>query len=188
MNHRLHLKFEQLERATQHLLAATQALGPDATRAPAPGKWAATQVVHHLLLVENSITGYVQKKLLAAEQLAKPSLLTRARILLVNLLLRLPGLKFRAPRGVAELTHSAPVPALPALQAEWAATRRRLELLLNEYPSRLLDRAIYPHPRAGRLSIYQVLDHLVDHLLHHQQQIDRIARALKAAPPVAARG
>lgn len=187
MNHRLHLKFEQLERATQRLLAATEALGPDATRAPAPGKWAATQVVHHLLLVENSIAGYVQKKLLAAEQLAKPSLLTRARILLVNWLLRLPGLRFRAPRGVAELTHAAPVPALPALQAEWAATRRRLELLLNEYPGRLLDRAIYPHPRAGRLSIYQVLDHLVDHLLHHQQQIDRIARALKAAPPAAAR-
>ncbi|AMJ65845.1 DinB family protein [Hymenobacter sp. PAMC 26628] len=187
MNHRLHLKFEQLERATQRLLAATEALGPDATRPPAPGKWAATQVVHHLLLVENSIAGYVQKKLLAAEQLAKPSLFTRARILLVNLLLRLPGLRFRAPRGVAELTHAASVPALPAIQAEWATTRRRLELLLNEYPSRLLDRAIYPHPRAGRLSIYQVLDHLVDHLLHHQQQIDRITQALKAAPSAAAR-
>ncbi|MGI4886753.1 MAG: DinB family protein [Janthinobacterium lividum] len=188
MNHRLHLKFEQLERATQHLLAAAEALGPDATRAPAPGQWAATQVVHHLLLVENSITGYVQKKLLAADPLARPGLLTRARVLLVRLLLRLPGLRFRAPRGVAELTHEAPVPALPALQAEWAATRRRLELLLNGYPGRLLDRAIYPHPRAGRITIYQILDHLLDHLLHHQQQLGRIARALKAAPPVAARG
>ena len=89
MNHRLHLKFGQLERAAQHLLATTEAPGPDAARASAPGQWAATQVVHHLLLVENSITGYVQKKLLAAEQLAKPNLLTRPRVLL----LRLPGLQ-----------------------------------------------------------------------------------------------
>lgn len=92
MNHRLHLKFGQLERATQHLLAATEAPGPDAACASAPGQWAANQVVYHLLLVENSITGYVQKKLLAAEQLTRPNLLTRARVLLMHLLLRLPDL------------------------------------------------------------------------------------------------
>lgn len=65
-------------------------------------------MVHHLLLVENSITGYVQKKLLAAEQLAKPNLHTRPRMLLVRL-------QFEAPHGVAKLTHEAPVPALPDL-------------------------------------------------------------------------
>lgn|GEM_PF-5169018 len=68
-------------------------------------------MVHHLLLVENSITGYVQKKLLAAEQLAKPNLHTRPRMLLVRLL----RLQFEAPRRVAKLTHEAPVPALPDL-------------------------------------------------------------------------
>lgn len=187
MNHRLHLKFEQLERATQRLLASVEALGPDATRAPGPGQWAGTQVVHHLLLIENGIAGYVQKKLLAAEQLPKAGWLVRGRALLVRLLLRLPGARFRAPRGVAELTHGAPVPALPALAAEWAATRRRIEQLLNEYPGRFLSRAVYPHPRSGRLTIYQVLDFLLDHLLHHQQQVNRIAKALRPAAQ-AARG
>ncbi|MFD1470094.1 DinB family protein [Hymenobacter caeli] len=178
MNHRLNLKFEQLELATQHLLASVAALGPDATRPPGPGQWAATQVVHHLLLIENNITGYVQKKLLAAELLPKAGPLTRARALCVRVLLRLPGVKFRAPRGVAELTTGAPVPGLPALQTEWAATRRRIEQVLNEYPGHLLNRAIYPHPRSGRITIYQVLEFLLDHLLHHQQQVNRIAKAL----------
>ncbi len=181
MNHRLNLKFEQLELATQRLLAAVDALGPDATRAPGPGQWAATQVVHHLLVIESNIIGYVQKKLLATEQLPKAGLLVQARALLVRLLLRLPGVRFRAPRKVAELTNAAPAPALPALKSEWAATRRRIEQTLDEYPGSLLDRAIYPHPRSGRITIYQVLDFLLDHLLHHQQQVNRITRALRPA-------
>lgn len=185
MNHRLHLKFEQLELATQRLLAAVDALGPDATRAPGPGQWAATQVVHHLLLIENNITSYVQKKLLATGQLPKAGLFTRARALLVRLLLRLPGVRYRAPRGVAALTSEAPVPTLSDLKTEWAATRRRIEQVLNEYPGRLLDRAIYPHPRSGRITIYQVLEFLLDHLLHHQQQVNRITKALQSAASLA---
>ena len=55
-------------------------------------------MVHYLLLVENSITDYMQKKLLAVEQLARPDLLTRAWVLLVRLLLRLLGLRF-GPRA-----------------------------------------------------------------------------------------
>ena len=181
MNHRLHLKFEQLELATQRLLASVDALGPDAIRAPGPGQWAATQVVHHLLTIENNITTYVQNKLLATEQLPRAGLLTRARALLVRLLLRLPGVRFRAPRGVAELTNGTPVPDLPTLRREWAAKRCRIGQMLNEYPGRLLDRAIYPHPRSGRITIYQVLDFLLDHLLHHQQQIYRITKAVRPA-------
>ncbi len=188
MNHRLNLKFEQLERATERLLAAVEALGPDATRAPGPGQWAATQVVHHLLLIENNITGYVQKKLRTTEQLPKAGPVTRARALLVRLLLRLPGVRFRAPRGVAELTSEGPVPALPALKLEWAATRRRIEQLLNEYPGPLLNRAIFPHPRSGRITIYQVMEFLLDHLLHHQQQVNRITKALRPAVPTRAPG
>ena len=56
---------------------------------------------------------------------------------------------------------------------------RQLERLLNEFPSRQLSHAIFPHPRSGRINIYQVMDFLLDHLLHHQQQMDRITRALR---------
>jgi uncharacterized damage-inducible protein DinB len=179
MNHRLHLKFEQLERATARLLASAAALGPDAERQPTAGQWSATQVVHHLLFIETNIVQYVQKKLLADEALPRVGLLTRLRARLVRLLLRLPGLKYKAPRGVATTTDAGNLPPLAELQQSWEASRRQLERLLNEFPGRKLNQAIFPHPRSGRITIYQVMEFLLDHLLHHQQQIGRITKALR---------
>jgi len=182
MNHRLHLKFEQLERATARLLASAEALGPDADRQPAPGQWSATQVVHHLLFIEGNIIRYVDKKLQADETLPSVGLFTRLRARFVRLLLRLPGLKYKAPRGVATTTDAGNLPPLSELRTEWEAARRQLERLLNTFPGKLLNRAVFPHPRSGRITIYQVMEFLLDHLLHHQQQMERITKALKPVP------
>ena len=184
MNHRLHLKFEQLERATENLLASAEALGTDKTKAPAAGQWSAVQVVHHLLFIESNIIQYVQKKMQSEELLPKTSFFTRLRVQFVRLMLRLPGLKFKAPRGVATLTDAGEVPTLPEMRQTWEASRRQLERLLNEFPSRQLNRAVFPHPRSGRITIYQVMEHLVDHLLHHQQQMARITKVLRPASAV----
>ena len=178
MTHRLHLNFEQLDRATARLLAAAEALGADATRQPAPGAWSATQVVHHLLFIETSMLKAIQSKLQDPDKLLNPKLATRVRALLVRALLRLPGFRFKAPKGVATLTNTNEIPPLAELRDTWQALRRQWEHLLNEYPGPLLGRAIFPHPRSGMLNIYQLLDFLVDHLLHHQQQLNRIAAAL----------
>ncbi|MFC6224257.1 DinB family protein [Hymenobacter artigasi] len=186
MNHRLHLKFEQLERSTERLLASAEALGPDQNKAPAPGKWSAVQVVHHLLFVEENILKYVQKKLQAEELLPKVGFFTKLRVQFVRLMLRLPGLKFKAPRGVATLTDAGELPTLPEMRKSWEASRRQMERLLNEFPSRQQNRAVFPHPRSGRITIYQVIEHLVDHLLHHQQQLDRITKALRPTAGVRA--
>ena len=186
MNHRLHLKLEQLERATERLLAAAEALGPDSATAPAAGQWSATQVVHHLLFIEGNIIQYVQQKMHSEELLPKVGVFTRLRARFVRLLLRIPGLKYKAPRGVATLTNAGNVPPLPELRTTWEASRRQLERLLNEFPGRQLNRAIFPHPRSGRITMYQVMDFLLDHLLHHQQQLDRITKALRSGPPAVA--
>lgn len=186
MNHRLHLKFEQLERATERLLASAEALGPDHEKAPAPGQWSAAQVVHHLLYIEGSIVKYIEQKLAADEHLTKVGLVTRLRARLVRLFLRLPGLKAKAPRGVATLTDAGNLPPLPELRKTWEASRRQFERVLNEFPGRKLNQAIFPHPRSGRINIYQVMEFLLDHLLHHQQQLGRITRALRPGKPALA--
>ena len=186
MNHRLHLKFEQLERATERLLASAEALGPDSGTAPAPGKWSATQVVHHLFYIEGNIIKYMQQKLHAQEILPKVGLFTRLQARFVRLCLRLPGLKVKAPQGVSTLTDAGNLPALAELRTSWEGLRRQLERLLNEFPGRQLNRAIFPHPRSGRLNIYQVMEFLLDHLLHHQQQMGRIAKVLRPTAPVVA--
>ncbi len=187
MNHRLHLKLEQLERATERLLASAEALGPDSAKAPAAGQWSATQVVHHLLFIETNIIQYIQKKMQAEELLPKVGLYTRLKARFVRLLLRVPGFKFKAPRGVATLTDTGDVPTLPELRETWLASRRQLERLLNEFPGRQMNRAIFPHPRSGKITIGQVMDFLLDHLLHHQQQVGRITKALRPTTPVMAK-
>ncbi|UYZ64504.1 DinB family protein [Hymenobacter weizhouensis] len=177
MNHRLHLRFEQLEHATTRLLAQATALGDKAYQAPAPGQWSAAQVVQHLLLSEQGIGKYLEKKLLQAEELQKAGFTTFLKSRLLRVLLRLPGLRFKAP-AFLEQQMTAELPPLPELRAEWEAVRRRLERTLNEFPGPLLDRAIFKHPRSGMLTIYQTLDFMLDHVLHHQKQVERIARAV----------
>jgi uncharacterized damage-inducible protein DinB len=186
MNNRLNLRFEQLERATNQLLAQAEALGEKAGTAPGPGQWSAAQVVHHLLVAETGIVQYLDKKLAQTEELQKAGWGAFFRSRLLRVLLRLPFLRFAAPPKIKALTTND-VPPIPELRAEWECVRRRLERTLNEYPSKLLNRAIFKHPRSGMLTIYQTLDFMVDHVLHHQGQLTRIARAVEQLPaPVSA--
>jgi uncharacterized damage-inducible protein DinB len=178
MNHRLHLRFEQLERATSHLLKTAEAFGSASHQSPGPGQWSAAQVVQHLLVAEMGIGQSIEKKLQHAEELKKAGLSQAFKSLLLRVLLRLPFTRFKAPAILASATPSQ-VPNLPQLRQEWESVRRRLEQTLNEYPSKLLGRAIFKHPRSGMLTIYQTLDFLLDHVLHHQHQLERIGKALK---------
>jgi uncharacterized damage-inducible protein DinB len=177
MNHRLHLRLEQLERATEHLFESTEALGPRAHLSPGVGKWSAAQVVHHLLISETGINHYIDKKLRSTEELQKASLSHKVKYLLMRALFRIPGIKFKAPSKLKALTPEQ-VPPLPELRQQWESVRRSLEQILNEYPSNLLDRAIFKHPRSGMLTIYQTLDFMLDHILHHQRQVNRIAKQI----------
>lgn len=178
MNHRLHLRFEQLEHATNQLFEAAEALGEKAHQVPAPGQWSAAQVVHHLLVSETGINQYIEKKLRNSEDLQKAGLTHLLKSRLLRVLLRVPGFKFKAPARLKELTPEQ-VPALAQLRQEWDGVRRHLEQILNEYPDKLLSHAIFKHPRSGMLTIYQTLDFMVDHILHHQRQIERISNALQ---------
>lgn len=178
MTHRLSRRLDQLEAATEQLLASAEALGPRAHTRPGPGQWSAAQVVHHLLVTETAIIGQVEKKLGQAAA-GRPSLTDSLQALLVRVALRLPGVRVRAPRGVGELTETTAIGPLPALRAEWAAARRRLERLLHELPGSHLHQSVFRHPRAGQMNIDQTLTFILDHVLHHQQQLGRIASQLR---------
>jgi uncharacterized damage-inducible protein DinB len=178
MNHRLHLRFEQLEQATTRLLDTAQALGDKDHQSPGPGQWSAAQVVQHLLVAETGIGQYIDKKIQQAEGLGQAGFGTFLKSRLLRLALRLPFLRFKAPKYLAALTPEQ-VPPLAELRTEWARIRRQLERTLNEFPSPLLGRMIFKHPRSGMLNIYQTLDFMVDHVLHHQKQVERIAKAVK---------
>ena len=179
MTNRLHLLIEQLDRATEHALAAAEALGPRAYVAPVPGEWAAAQVIHHLLTAEKTIAYSLRKTLTGDPSTWRLSdYRTRIRALLLRLGLRLPGFRFKVPPALQPPPPPEAIPTMPELRAKWAAIRRDLEQVLHEFPGNKLSHTVFKHPRAGWLTVGQTVTSVLDHTLHHQQQLNRISKVL----------
>jgi hypothetical protein len=180
MTHRLHLLVEQLDLATEHALASAEALGPRAYVPPVPGQWAAAQVIHHVLSAELKIVNALQKALASSHDTWKlGTLKSKLRSAALRLALRLPGLKFKMPPTLPPPPAPEDIAPLPKLREQWQSIRRRLEQVLNEFPSSRLNHTVFRHPRAGWLTVGQTVMSILDHTLHHQQQLNRIAKTLR---------
>lgn len=180
MTHRLHLLVEQLDRATENALASAEALGPRAYVPPVPGQWAAAQVIHHLLTAEQKIASALQQMLLtSADSWRLGTIKSQLRSAILRLALRIPGLKFKVPPTLLPPPPPEDIEPLPKLRERWNAIRRQLEQVLNEFPSNKLNHTVFRHPRAGWLTVGQTVTSILDHTLHHQQQLNRIAKVMK---------
>lgn len=180
MTNRLHLLMEQLDLATERALASAEALGPRSHTPPVPGQWAAAQVIHHLLTAEKKIVSALRYTLAADHSKWRLGTLKhRVRALLLRLALRVPGLKFKVPATLPPPPAAETIVPLPELRAQWASVRRELEQVLHEFPGSKLRHTVFRHPRAGWLTIGQTVASVLDHTLHHQQQLNRIGKALK---------
>jgi hypothetical protein len=181
MTHRLHLLVEQLDRATANALATAEALGPRAYVAPVPGQWAAAQVVHHLLTAEQRIVNALQHSLTtSADSWRLATLKSGVRSVLLRLALRIPGLKFKVPPTLPPPPAPETIVPLATLREQWGSIRRQLEQVLNEFPGDKLSHTVFRHPRAGWLTVGQTVTSILDHTLHHQQQLNRISKVLKS--------
>ncbi|RZK20457.1 MAG: DinB family protein [Hymenobacter sp.] len=180
MTHRLHLLIEQLDRATEQALASAEALGPRAYVAPVPGQWAAAQVIHHLLTAEQKIANALQQSLLTnSDSWRLGTLKNRLRSVVLRLALRLPGLKFKVPPTLPAPPPPEDIEPLPELRKRWNSIRRQLEQILHAFPGDKLNHTVFRHPRAGWLTVGQTVASILDHTLHHQQQLNRISKVVK---------
>jgi len=161
---------EHLEASRRRVLGTVDGVPHRAlNRPPAPGKWSALQVLHHVVTAEALTQAYVRKKMQAGLALEKAGPASRLRLLALQVTLALP-LRFKAP------TTTGDVPAeseLPALRARWDEVRRDLEDLVRAFPPELLDRLVFRHPYAGRMTLAHGLGTLEAHLDHHIPQVER---------------
>jgi hypothetical protein len=126
-------------------------------------------VLHHIVTAEALTLGYVRKKMQAGDSLPRAGLASRLRLLALEATLASP-LRFRAPAAVAGVP-----PEIDAaeLRARWDGVRRDWRELLESFPPELVNRLVFRHPRAGRMSLEHALGTLEAHLAHHVPQVRR---------------
>jgi len=159
-----------LEASRRRALGAASGVPHEAlNRAPAPGKWSALQVLHHVVTAEALTLGYIRKKMQAGAALEKAGPASRLRLLALQVTLALP-LRFKAPTITGDVPSES---ELPALRARWDEVRRSLDDLVRSFPPELLDRLVFRHPYAGRMTLAHALGTLEAHLDHHIPQVKR---------------
>ena len=141
---------------------------------PENGGWSAIQTLHHLILVEENSLAYLHKKLSFNPKFEKPGLSASIRLFLLRIALFSP-IKFKAPKSTApEIIPETE--NLSKTKARWQEIRWKWVDFLENIPPELLDKAVYKHPRAGRLSWLQTITFLRLHLDRHRGQILRAVR------------
>lgn len=158
--------------AVENLLAALETVPAEAlNRRPADGGWSAMQTAWHLLLAEELALAYVRKKLSYGGEFKTVGPGEYWRMWLLKMALVLP-IKFRAPKQTSDEF----LPALSdwqALAARWRAARVAWTDFFESMPANLENKAVFKHPRAGKIGWTQMLDFLEDHLNRHQKQINK---------------
>lgn len=162
-----------LEQERRELLVLLQVRSDEElNRVPGPGQWSAIQVMHHLIISEELSLGYIRKKLSFKPALIKAGFSEKFRRLLLKIYLGLP-FKFKAPKGVDD--EALPVFASFSETAKrWEAIRSDLAGFLEGVAPDLLDKELYKHPAAGKMTLNGMLDFYLAHFRRHREQILRM--------------
>lgn len=138
------------------------------------GGWSAMQCVAHLKLSEQGTIAYIEKKLSFSPELPNKSAVDSWRRMLLLGYLKSP-IKFKAPKGIG----TAFLPENSELEAsldEWTKYRKQLRQTLRDIDSKYLNKMVFKHPLAGRISIPTTLDFLIAHLQRHRRQALRVLK------------
>jgi hypothetical protein len=136
---------------------------------PAPGKWSAAQILHHVVSSEGGSLQYIRKKTQTPDAVPRATLMCAVRTAVLAAALASP-LKFKAPDVVANVPDKPPV---DETLAQWSQIRDELEQMIGELPEGLLERALFRHPVGGRMNMSQTLDFMIAHLKRHSRQLRR---------------
>ena len=171
MNEQLQRRFERLESTRKDVLARLEA--HDRARLNRPrddGGWSALQVLSHVINAEAGTRRYISKKMLAGTGLPRAGLMSRLRLLALQLA-NVSPLRFRAPAGTGDV----PADIEPGeLLSRWEEVRAEWRQLLDDFPEELLDRVVLRHSMVGLMGLPDTLSFLQSHLDHHARQVDRV--------------
>lgn len=173
MEKKLLKQFDVIETQRKQLLQRIAALTDEQlNKIPSEDQWSINQVIFHVILAEELSYKSIKTKVISSKGFQKASVISFVRSTLLKLILRSPR-KFKAPAVVSQ----PPVKSdLSELIAKWDEVRLLLKELLESLPPHLLNKYIYKHPVAGKMSIYGGLDFMYEHVRRHHIQIDKMVQ------------
>ncbi|NUO00508.1 MAG: DinB family protein [Saprospiraceae bacterium] len=172
IEHQLNVLDAALEKLEQSLKGYT---AEQLNRKPAPNEWSAMQVVNHVLLSESGSLGYLRKKLSNPGAIKKAGFGSAFRTWLLNLTQKVTLVKFKAPSYINE-DHLPPVSEPEAVFKQWHALRREIRTFMEAQPDEVFAKEAFRHPRAGRITLLQMLLFFEAHFNRHVRQIKRALR------------
>jgi hypothetical protein len=135
------------------------------------GEWNAIQVIEHIMESEKGVLGYMMKKTSSGWEGIEPSTdehAANSKALNERLISRSP---YKIP---AILTEPAGASAYASLAEQWDKIREAYRSFLGNLDPEFYHRQIFNQPIAGRLNLYQTLEFLSNHILHHTYQIEKL--------------
>ncbi|MBX2817593.1 MAG: DinB family protein [Saprospiraceae bacterium] len=136
---------------------------------PEENVWSPTELVCHLCASERLSFSYVKKKLSFDPKLPSNGMSAGIRTWLLKQTLRAP-IKITSPTAVG----ASAFPENPTTASEletWTQLRSDIRDYLTNVEEKWLDKLVYKHPFAGRLTLGQMLVFFDEHLTRHQKQL-----------------
>jgi DinB superfamily len=161
-----------IEASRARLLNAVSGLDQAALdRRPADGTWSVGEILHHLMLMETSVTRLLERQVTRAAQHGLLPDTSNASMLssLDRFSIETAPEKIVAPQGFI------PTHGLPRAELLDGLASSRAALLREAVRADSFDLAQlhFPHPVLGRLDMYQWVLYLGQHELRHLHQVER---------------
>ncbi len=174
MSQSLQERLDRLEAQRAALFARLEGLSDERlNQRPGEGQWSVIQVLCHLTSAEEASLADVRKRIGEPEKLQKSGIVGALKSAVLTFALR-SGLRFKAPARAAEVPDEQ---SLKTTRQRWDAVRADWRSTIGSLPPELADKALFRHPRVGKISVAQALTFMRDHVEHHESQIDRILAA-----------
>lgn len=167
-------RLRRIEAKRERLLGELAALSPSVLEAhPLAGKWSLLEIVEHLVLSEEGVTGDFAR---LADLVPQPRS-AKERLMFVMVM---AVLRFDIPVKVpSRKMHPVGGRSLAELGATWQRNHGQLRAFVQQMePHRRRD-GIFRHPVAGPLTVDQGLRMLETHLDRHIRQIRRLERLIE---------
>lgn len=141
------------------------------------GGWSALMVLEHIITSETGTLEYIRRKTQApALEIESTGEREAASAQMLFSALRSQE-RWSAPDILPDPSGKF---SLAQLNYGWSANRTLWANTLNAMDPEYLNKAVFKHPRAGRLSLVDTIEFLTLHIVHHRYQIDRIAEQYQA--------